>query len=129
MKKKNKQLKKLYSINLGCKVNLFETNSVINNLVIEDFVLINDINQADLVLINTCSVTNNADKKSKHFINQACKLVNKPIIIVMGCFSQMNVEWFKNKANIIIGNKYKNNIPQLLKQYLKDKKQIIKIKL
>lgn len=123
----NNNLNYFHIINLGCKVNLFEANAVSNDLINYGLKITDDINQADVVVVNTCSVTNNADSKSKNMINKSINASKKPIVIVMGCFSQVNKKWFNSKANIIIGNKYKNNVVGLLKQFLLDKNQINKI--
>lgn len=121
-------MKTFFTINLGCKVNLFETNAITYQLVQRGFKHVDDINKANIVLINTCSVTNKADAKSRNMINRAKQAKLKPIVLVMGCFSQVNKEWFKqNKVDIVIGCKYKNKLVNLLEQYLKNKKSVIKI--
>lgn len=121
-------MKTFFTINLGCKVNLFETNAITYQLVKQGYKHVDDINKANIVLINTCSVTNKADAKSRNMINRAKQAKLKPIVLVMGCFSQVNKEWFKkNKVDIVIGCQYKNKIVDLLKQYLKNHKPIIKI--
>ncbi len=107
---------------------MFETNAISYRLMQEGFKYVDDINQANIVLINTCSVTNKADAKSRNMINRAKQAKLKPIVLVMGCFSQVNKQWFKtNKVDIVIGCKYKDKIVSFLKQYLKDKKPILKI--
>lgn len=121
-------MKTFFTINLGCKVNLFETNAITYQLVQKGFKHVDDINKANIVLINTCSVTNKADAKSRNMINRAKQAQLKPIVVVMGCFSQVNKQWFeKDKADIVIGCKYKNKIVDLLESYLKNKKPINKI--
>lgn len=121
-------MKTFFTINLGCKVNLFETNAITYQLVQHGFKHVDDINKANIVLINTCSVTNKADAKSRNMINRAKHAKLKPIVLVMGCFSQVNKEWFKqNKVEIVVGCKCKNKIVDFLTKYLKDHKPIIKI--
>lgn len=121
-------MKTFFTINLGCKVNLFETNAITYQLVQQGFKHVTNINKANIVLVNTCSVTNKADAKSRNMINRAKQAKLKPIVLVMGCFSQVNKQWFKeNKVDIAIGTKYKNKIVDYLRTYLKNHKQIIKI--
>lgn len=121
-------MKTFYTINLGCRVNLYETNAVTYQLIQNGYKLVNDINKANIVLINTCTVTNKADAKSRNMISKAKHAKLKPIVIVMGCFSQINKDWFKkNKVDLVFGVKYRNEIVNYLKQYLKDKKPICKI--
>ena len=121
-------MKTFFTINLGCKVNLFETNAITYQLVQKGFKHVTNIDKANIVLINTCSVTNKADAKSRNMINRAKQAKLKPIVLVMGCFSQVNKQWFKeNKVDIVIGTKYKNKIVDYLQKYLKNHKSINKI--
>ena len=92
---------------LGCKVNTYESEYVENllrnhNYEINDF---NDVN--DIYIINTCSVTNSADSKSRKMIHRAIKLNKNAIIIAMGCFIEANKDYKEDGVSIIIGNKDK----------------------
>lgn len=113
---------------LGCKVNLFESNSIRNDLLSNGLIEVPFDSRADVYIINTCSVTNKADSKSKFFIRKAYKNNNDAIIVVAGCMSQVNKD-LMNELNISIqiGNKYKNNIFDLLQNYKKNKQRIQKI--
>jgi threonylcarbamoyladenosine tRNA methylthiotransferase MtaB len=84
----NKQ--KFFKINLGCKVNLYEINAITSQLIKRNFHEVNDINKANIVIINTCSVTNKADAKSRNMISKAARAKLKPLVVVMGCFAQIN---------------------------------------
>ena len=112
---------------LGCKVNLYESEYIIsllkdNNYEISDF---NDI--CDIYIINTCTVTNNSDLKSRKMINHAKKLNQNACILVCGCY----VESTNNKndidADIVIGNYNKSKIIELLDEYFLNKKKISNI--
>ncbi len=112
---------------LGCKVNTYESEYVENllrnhNYEINDF---NDVN--DIYIINTCSVTNSADSKSRKMIHRAIKLNKNAIIIAMGCFIEANKDYKEDGVSIIIGNKDKANILDLIDEHIKSKKQIIKL--
>lgn len=110
--------KKFYTINLGCRSNAYETNCITSDLIKAKAIKTNKISNADICLINTCSVTNKADAKSKYFINKVLRENKKALLVVMGCFSQTNSDYFKDFKNIIvIGNKYKNNIVNLIKEF------------
>lgn len=113
---------KIYT--LGCKVNTYESN------VMSDILKNNNYNEgtnnADVAIINTCTVTNEADKKSIKTIRHAIKENPNAIIIVCGCFSQNKVEEVKKeKVNIIIGNIFKTKIMDYINKY--DGKQIVDI--
>ena len=84
----NKQ--NFFKINLGCKVNLYEINAIACQLTKRNFHEVNNINKANVVIINTCSVTNKADAKSRNMISKAARAKLKPLVVVMGCFAQTN---------------------------------------
>ena len=111
-----KQKNKFFLINLGCKVNLYELACVRHDLEANGFIVTNNINHANIIIINTCSVTAKADAKSRNMINRALNVLTKPIVIVMGCYSQQ----IKNLPNhkkipIVVGNQHKTKIVSLLK--------------
>ena len=105
---------------LGCKVNLYETNYMISLFKKEGFTIEDFSNPCDIYVINTCTVTNQSDAKSRKMINQARKNNPNAILVVCGCF----VESAKNKGynfdnvDIIIGNKDKSKVVSLVKEYL-----------
>ena len=114
---------------LGCKVNLYETESVINDFKKNNFEIVPFDDFADIYIINTCSVTNQSDQKSRKIIRSVLKKNKDAIIVVMGCYSQIKYEEASNidGVKIVIGNKYKNSVVDLVNEYLKTKKKIIKI--
>ena len=123
------QLKTYAITTLGCKVNSYESSVIKNDLDSYGFLEVPFDAIADIYIINTCSVTNTADAKSRNMISRARKNNPNAIIIVCGCYSQVSSEYLKNKfgINILLGNKYKNNIIKIIEEYLDQKKQIIKI--
>lgn len=113
---------------LGCKVNLFESNVIRNDLLLNGLVEVPFDAKADVYIINTCSVTNKADSKSKLYIRKASRTNKDGIVVVAGCMAQINRELMNElKIDIQIGNKYKNSIYDLLLNYSKNKENIIKI--
>ncbi len=118
--------KKFYTINLGCRSNAYEINCIATELINNQAKKVKDLSKADICIINTCSVTNKADTKSKYFINKVLRVNKTILLVVMGCFSQTNPDYFKQYKKIIaIGNKYKNKVVDLIKMY--KNKPIIKI--
>lgn len=109
----------------GCKVNTYESEYIINIMENNGYTLVDFKSNSDIYIINTCSVTNEADRKDRQFIHSIRKNHSNSILIVMGCYSQLNSD--KIDADIILGNKYKSDIPELLKEYFKDRKKIVKI--
>lgn len=114
---------------LGCKVNTYESQVMINDLTSNGYIEVDFNQKSDIYIINTCTVTNVADSKSRNIISRANKLNPNAIIIVAGCYAQTGAEEIKKKlkVDILLGNKYKNNIVQLIEEFYKSKKQIDKV--
>ena len=111
----------------GCKVNIYESEYVTNLLLSNGYKMIdfNSEEEADIYIINTCTVTNEADKKDRKLIHTTRLNHESSILIVMGCYSQLNPNDID--ADIIIGNKFKSDIINLINEYLKDHHKIIKV--
>ena len=115
--------------NLGCKVNSYESNVMSDLLKNKGYIEVKTDEVADISIINTCSVTNQADNKSMKTIRHAIKISPNAIIVVCGCFSQNKVEEAKNilGVDIVIGNLYKTKIVSYIEKYLEEKKQIVDV--
>ena len=102
---------------LGCKVNIYESNALMNEFRKAGFKVIPNSMVADVYVINTCSVTNMADSKSKKMIRQARKLNKDAVVCVMGCFPQTNKEALKmDEIDVLLGNGNKSEaVPMVLK--------------
>ena len=106
---------------LGCKVNIYESELVTNILKNNNYTVVDFDDKADIYIINTCSVTNESDKKSRKMINRAKKNNPAAIIIVMGCYSQVNAEDID--VDIVLGNKDKSKIVEIIEEYIKTKQK------
>lgn len=106
---------------LGCKVNIYESEFVISKLKEAGYEIVDFNDKADIYIINTCSVTNESDKKSRKMINRARKNNPNAIIVVMGCYSQVSSD--EIDADIVLGNKDKSKIVDILGNYLKEHKK------
>lgn len=118
---------KFYVETLGCKVNSYESEYIkeefINNNCIES-----TIEDADVIVVNTCTVTNQADSKSRKMVRHARKVNSNAILVVVGCM----VEYHKGDlsdidADIIIGNKDKSRIISLVNDYKNNRTNITKL--
>ncbi len=107
---------KIKGISLGCKVNTYEIEYVLSSFKEHGYEITND--DADIYVINTCSVTNMSDAKSRKVINRVIRENPKAIIVVMGCMTQANKDYTNDGINIIIGNKDKNKVVELVEEYL-----------
>ena len=108
---------------LGCKVNLYESEVIMNMFKKRGYEIVDFDSTSDIVIINTCTVTNTSDKKSRNIIRQAVKNNPNSVIVVMGCYSQVRSEDIKSipGVNIIIGNSNKSKVVDLVEEYIKNK--------
>lgn len=113
-------------VTLGCKVNTYESNVIRDILLNNDYVESNDI-CADIYIVNTCTVTNTSDNKSLKEIRRIRRENPKSIIIVCGCMTQVNEKLDDIDADIIIGNKDKSKIIELMNEYKVNNKKIIRV--
>lgn len=107
-------------LTLGCKVNQYETDGMIELLKEAGMTAVSFEEKADVYLINTCSVTNMADKKSRQMIHRAKKLNPDAVIIAAGCYVQAAKDKLMedDRISIIIGNNKKKDIVRILEDYL-----------
>ena len=110
----------------GCKVNIYESEYVTNLLLNNGYEIVDfDSDEADVYIINTCTVTNEADKKDRKLIHTTRNKHTDKILVVMGCYSQLNPNDID--ADIIIGNKYKSEIIDLIDEFNNNKQKIVKV--
>lgn len=108
---------KFYLFSLGCKVNGYENNALREQFLEEGFQEEKDPSEADIIVINTCSVTHVADQKSRQHIRKFRRECPKAILAVMGCYSEANEKEVADMgADIIVGTSNRNKIiPSFLK--------------
>ena len=118
-------MKKFLIKTLGCKVNSYESEFIRNLFLEKGYEEVED--NADICIINTCTVTNTADNKSKQVINNIKKNNKDAIVIAMGCFCQFRNSEIEDliDADIILGNKNKHKVLEYLKEYESNHKRIV----
>ncbi len=111
--------------NLGCKVNSYELDGMQQLAAKEGFEIVPFDTPADVCVINTCSVTNIADRKSRQMIHKARKLNPEAIIVAAGCYAQMFKEDLEAEgcADIIVENDKKGDVISLVRDYVAEKGQ------
>ena len=112
---------KIYT--LGCKVNAYESNVMTEKMQQSGFKLVDMGEHADIIIVNTCTVTNTADSKSLKMIHKAKK--ENSIVVAVGCMVQNKKEI--DDVDILIGNIGKSKIDQTILEYIKNKKFIHQI--
>lgn len=110
-------------LTLGCKVNTCESEQIREELVKADFEIVDFDSFADVYLINTCSVTNIADRKSRQMLHKARKMNPEAIVVATGCYVQVKGDQVieAGDADLIIGNNQKGKIAVILKELLENK--------
>ena len=109
--------------NLGCKVNSYETEAMQQLLEEAGYEIVPFHEKADVYIINTCSVTNIADRKSRQMLHRAKKQNPDAVVVAAGCYVQAAAEELKADlaVDVIIGNNKKKDLVPILEEYFKDK--------
>ena len=109
--------------NLGCKVNSYETEAMQQLLEEAGYEIVSFHEKADVYIINTCSVTNIADRKSRQMLHRAKKQNPEAVVVAAGCYVQSAAEELKADlaVDVIIGNNKKQDLVPILEEYFKDR--------
>lgn len=118
-------MKKAALHNLGCKVNTYELDAMIELLVKDGYEIVPFEEKADIYIINTCTVTNIADRKSRQMLHKARKMNPEAIVIAVGCYVQARGEEILKEEGIdlCIGNNHKGEIVSIINDYLINNKK------
>lgn len=118
-------MKKAALQNLGCKVNAYETEGMEQMLIGDGYEIVDFHEKADVYVINTCSVTNIADRKSRQMIHRARKFNPDAVVIAAGCYVQTSQEQAiaDDTIDIILGNNKKGKLIEQLHAFLQDKEK------
>ena len=108
--------------NLGCKVNSYETEAMQQLLEEAGYKIVPFHEKADVYIINTCSVTNIADRKSRQMLHRAKKQNPEAVVVAAGCYVQAAAEELKADlaVDVIIGNNKKQDLVSILEEYFRD---------
>lgn len=118
-------MKKAALHNLGCKVNAYETEAMQELLEQNGYEIVPFQEGADTYIINTCTVTNMADRKSRQMIHRAKKMNPDAIVVAAGCYvqAQENSDKIDECIDIVIGNNKKQNLIEILEEYEQKRKE------
>lgn len=114
---------------LGCKVNLYESEAVIQEFIKTGFTLVDFHEKADVVIINTCSITETSDSKSRKMIRSAIRTSPNAVIVVMGCYAQLKPDAVCEipGVDLLIGTQYRSQIFPMVMDILRNRHQISKV--
>ena len=113
-------MKKVAFITLGCKVNQYESNAMAQQFVKKGYKIVENTEKADIYIVNTCTVTNMSDRKSRQMLRKARELNNKAIIVACGCYVQVakeEVEKIK-EIDLALGNNEKKDIVEIIENHI-----------
>ncbi|MDE7354203.1 MAG: tRNA (N(6)-L-threonylcarbamoyladenosine(37)-C(2))-methylthiotransferase MtaB [Acetatifactor sp.] len=110
---------------LGCKVNSYETEIMQQRLQEKGYEIVPFEAEADIYIINTCTVTNMADRKSRQMLHRARQLNPNALVVAAGCYVQTGREAVEkdHSVDLLIGNNRKRDIVEILEEYLKGREK------
>ena len=115
----DKVMKKVAFCTLGCKVNQYETNAMEQQFIENGYNVVPFNDVADIYVINTCTVTNMSDKKSRQMIRRAKQLNPSSVVVAVGCYVQVAKEKLEEirELDLILGNNEKKDIVKYIEEY------------
>ena len=119
-------MKKIAFCTLGCKVNQYETNGMMQKFINCGYHIVKFDEFADIYVINTCTVTNMADKKSRQMLRRVKEINKNAVVVAVGCYAQVakdNLEKIDD-VDIILGNNEKAEIVKFVEDYIKSNKKL-----
>ncbi len=122
MRLENKNIKVAFAT-LGCRMNQFETSAIEEQFSIKGYNITDFEDVADIYVINTCTVTNDADRTSRKTIRQAKRKNPKAIIVATGCYAQVSPEELAKieEVDLVIGNSHKTAVFEIVENYINEK--------
>ena len=114
---------KVAFLTLGCKVNQYESNAMIQNFIKSGYELVEFDEKADVYVVNTCTVTNMADRKSRQMLRKVKEINPNSILVAVGCYAQVAKEDLEQipKINLILGTNEKKDIVTYVNKMLANK--------
>ena len=106
--------------NLGCKVNSYEMDAMLQELKAHGYTIVSFDEQADVYIVNTCTVTNMADRKSRQMLHKAKKTNPEAVVVAVGCYVQADADGVRQDeaVDLIIGNNKKKDLVTILESFL-----------
>ena len=123
------KLKKVAFVTLGCKVNQYESNAMAQKFIDKNYEICGIEDTPDIIIVNTCTVTNIADRKSRQLLRKAKETNPKAIVVACGCYVQVAKDKVDSieEIDISIGNSEKKDIVSIVENYIYQNEKINKI--
>ena len=122
-------MEKVAFITLGCKVNQYETNAMAQKFLEKGYEVVEHTEFANIYIINTCTVTNMSDRKSRQMLRRVKELNKNAIVVACGCYAQVakkELEKIK-EVDLILGNNEKKDIVSYVEKFEKNKKKELEV--
>ena len=122
-------MKKVAFYTLGCKVNQYETNAMIQKFINSGYQVVEIEEKPDIAIVNTCTVTNMSDRKSRQILRRIKEQNEKSIIVAVGCYVQVAKKEIEkiDEIDLALGNNEKNDIVTYVEKYIKNKEKQVNI--
>ena len=122
-------MKKVAFITLGCKVNQYETNAMAQEFLRKGYEVVEHTEFADIYVINTCTVTNMSDRKSRQMLRRVKELNENGIVVACGCYAQVAKSELEKieEVDLILGNNEKKDIVKYVEEYEKNRKKELEV--
>ena len=113
-------MKTVAFITLGCKVNQYETNAMTQQFIEKGYEVVDHTQKADIYIVNTCTVTNMSDRKSRQMLRRVKELNKEAIVVACGCYAQVAKEELEKieEINLVLGNNEKKDIVEYVETYM-----------
>ena len=113
-------MKTVAFITLGCKVNQYETNAMTQQFIEKGYEVVDHTKEADIYIVNTCTVTNMSDRKSRQMLRRVKELNKEAIVVACGCYAQVAKEELEKieEINLVLGNNEKKDIVEYVETYI-----------
>ena len=113
-------MKTVAFITLGCKVNQYETNAMTQQFIEKGYEVVDHTEKADIYIVNTCTVTNMSDRKSRQMLRRVKELNKEAIVVACGCYAQVAKEELEKieEINLVLGNNEKKDIVEHVEKYI-----------
>ena len=113
-------MKTVAFITLGCKVNQYETNAMTQQFIEKGYEVVDHTEKADIYIVNTCTVTNMSDRKSRQMLRRVKELNQEAIVVACGCYAQVAKEELEKieEINLVLGNNEKKDIVEHVEKYI-----------
>ena len=112
-------MRRVAFITLGCKVNQYETNSMIQKFIQKGYEIVEATKEADIYIVNTCTVTNMSDRKSRQMLRRVKELNSEAIVVACGCYVQVAKQELEKmeEIDLALGNNEKKDIVEMIETY------------